>query len=1014
MSAPETTALPVAVRVYPDRMHHTHSKKAPPPRPDAMLVIDTETTTDSTQSLTFGSYRYLVEGHCLEEGLFHAADIPESAIRILADYASTHRADTTGEGRSELLLFTLQKFLERFYIAAYKGRCLVVGFNLPFDLSRIASDFTTARGRFTGGFSFGLWTYRGTDGHQKRHQYRPRIGIKLIDSKRALKGFTARNEPDASDLIPEGSETGDPETGHIFRGHFLDLRTVAFALTDRGYTLESACNEFGVEHGKQHAKTHGEISESYIDYNRRDVLATYELAVKLLAEYDKHDIKLQETKAYSPASIGKAYLRAMEIRSVLERQPNFPKKYTGYAQSAFFGGRTSAHIRKVPIPVVYADFLSMYPTVNNLMGLWRYVIARDIRVVEHLGNEIDAFLHKLTANDLFNPATWKFLTAFVRVIPNGDILPSRARYSGATNDWQVGVNRLHVDNRENALWFSLPDVAASVILTGRVPRIVDAFRIEAHGVLPKLKPVKLRGVVEIDPRTQDFFKVAIEERKRLASRTDILDVEKKRLDKALKVLANATSYGIYAEMIREESDHKVAVTCHGIDEQPFHCRVAHPDNPGEYCFPPLASLITGAARLMLALLEHSVAERSGTYAMEDTDSMAIVATEHGGAVPCPGGPHRSGGAQETVTALSWKQVDEISERFSTLNPYDPSAVPGSILKIENDNYDSVTDKQRQLYCFAISAKRYALFLIDRDGAPALLQAKVNNDTDRWSLHGLGHLLNPTDPDSDDRQWIKHAWMNIICKALGRPTQVIAFENLPAVGRISVTSPAVIRGLRNCNEGKPYSQQIKAFNFLLTCQVDSFGQPLGTDPAHFHLIAAYESHPKRWLNVDWIDQYTGRVYRISTTENFGAREIARVKTYGEILQEYEFHPEAKCADANGNPCDKQTVGLLKRRNICVAAIRHIGKESNFLEDVETGMVHSPEAAYTEYFDKRRDEWQTRILPELKTLPLNLLVERCAGVISRRALIDLRAGRSRPHPKNYAILREVLDGLNAISR
>ena len=58
------------------------------------------------------------------------------------------------------------------------------------------------------------------------------------------------------------------------------------------------------------------------------------------------------------------------------------------------------------------------------------------------------------------------------------------------------------------------------------------------------------------------------------------------------------------------------------------------DVPGEYCFPPLASLITGAARLMLALLEHSVRKLGGTYAMEDTDSMAIVATEHGGPIPC--------------------------------------------------------------------------------------------------------------------------------------------------------------------------------------------------------------------------------------------------------------------------------------------------------------------------------------------------------------------------------------------
>jgi hypothetical protein len=297
------------------------------------------------------------------------------------------------------------------------------------------------------------------------------------------------------------------------------------------------------------------------------------------------------------------------------------------------------------------------------------------------------------------------LTAFVRVIPDGDTLPTRGKFSLGSNDWQVAVNHLYAktDNPNDALWYSLPDVAVSVLLTGKVPKIVDAFRLEAHSVLDDLKPVKLRGTIEIDPRSQDFFKVAIEERKR-ASRTDLTESEKKRLDKALKVLANAASYGIYAEMIRQESDHKTNVTCYGIDEQPFQCRVTHPEVPGEYCFPPLASLSTGAARLMLALLEYSVSSKGGTYAMEDTDSMAIVATERGGLVPCPGGTLHTRKGHPAIHALSWKEADEISKRFAKLRPYDSRAISGSILKLEADNFDPVTKEQRQIYCFAISAK----------------------------------------------------------------------------------------------------------------------------------------------------------------------------------------------------------------------------------------------------------------------------------------------------------------------
>jgi hypothetical protein len=234
------------------------------------------------------------------------------------------------------------------------------------------------------------------------------------------------------------------------------------------------------------------------------------------------------------------------------------------------------------------------------------------------------------------------------------------------------------------------------------------------------------------PAKQDFFKVVIEERKRLPRRNDISDIEKSRLDKFLKVLANAASYGIYAEMQRLESERKTRVTCHGIDAKPFECRVAHPDEPGAYCFPPIASLITGAARLMLALLERCVVEQGGTYAMEDTDSLAVASTEDGGEVPC------QAGKGDKVIALSWKQVDAIASRFATLNPYDRNAVPGSVLKIEDDNRDPKTKRQRQLYCLAISAKRYAPFLKDGRNNPVLLRKGVNNVEDRWSEHGLGH------------------------------------------------------------------------------------------------------------------------------------------------------------------------------------------------------------------------------------------------------------------------------------
>src|SRR5262252_3568586 len=174
-------------------------------------------------------------------------------------------------------------------------------------------------------------------------------------------------------------------------------------------------------------------------------------------------------------------------------------------------------------------------------------------------------------------------------------------------------------------------------------------------------------------------------------------------------------------MNRQESEKKMKVQCHGLDPAPYECTVIHPEQPGEFCFPPIASLITGAARLMLALLEHSITEIGGTYAMEDTDSMAIVATEYRELVPCPGGRYRTRDGRKAVKALTWDQVAEISDRFKALNPYSGEAGKESILKIEADNRDPITGHPRQLYCLAISAKRYALFLRDAHGEAVLLR-----------------------------------------------------------------------------------------------------------------------------------------------------------------------------------------------------------------------------------------------------------------------------------------------------
>jgi hypothetical protein len=82
------------------------------------------------------------------------------------------------------------------------------------------------------------------------------------------------------------------------------------------------------------------------------------------------------------------------------------------------------------------------------------------------------------------------------------------------------------------------------------------------------------------------------------------------------VLANSGSYGIYAEMIRDERP-RTPSPC-TVPRDAVHHESAAPEEPGEYCFPPIAAHITGAAQLMLAFLEHTVEEAGGTWMFCDT------------------------------------------------------------------------------------------------------------------------------------------------------------------------------------------------------------------------------------------------------------------------------------------------------------------------------------------------------------------------------------------------------------
>ncbi|MGI8546581.1 MAG: hypothetical protein ACR2M1_04485 [Gemmatimonadaceae bacterium] len=128
---------------------------------------------------------------------------------------------------------------------------------------------------------------------------------------------------------------------------------------------------------------------------------------------------------------------------------------------------------------------------------------------------------------------------------------------------------------------------------------------------------------------------------------------------------------------------------------------------------------------------------------------------------------------------------------------------------------------------------------------------------------------------------------------------------------------------------------------------------------------------------------------------GGQGIAGVKSLGTVASTYPYHPEPKRCGPDGQPCTKQTEGLLSRRPVHAAGLVCIGKEAHRLE--ERDLVAGLDELQSVYHDPRREPWTTAVLPRLRALaaqPGGRAAMMEASGLQPRALRDVLSGRSRP--------------------
>jgi len=855
---------------------------AEPKWPNYALVFDCESRITADQTLTFGFWRFcclLITGEYvpLEEGIFHDDEgLGATEFDVLHRYVRTTKPDARNDGCDRLRLYSRSNFIEETLRSAIQAKALIVGFNLPFDLSRIAVDWETAE---NGGWSLILSQWRNPKTRKLQPtKFFPRIVIKALNSKAAIIHSTR---------APMGEPGKKSKRVRHRRGaRFLDIRTLLWALRNKSYSLKTACKEFGVP-GKLDHKPSGRVDLEEIEYCRQDVRASVALLNAAKQEYDLHPLARGADRMFSPASVAKSYLEELNISYPSEKVRNADSAYGIFMQS-YFGGRAECHIRNWQVPVCPVDFMSQYPTVNELLDNWSLLTARSVSFPDAT-EEVRQILSQITLNSCFDRKLWTQFKFFALVHPDNDILPVRTLYNGVTQN--IGINYL---TSENPIWFAGPDIVASILLTGRVPRIEKAIRVVAHGKQGGLKGTSLRGMVEVDANKHSFFRHVIEQRAAHESNP--------ALYYWLKILANSGSYGLFVELNPNESDTTKLRVFSG--EESFDTTSDVIEEPGKWFAPHIASLITSGGRLLLAMLEKCIANAGGTFLFCDTDSAAIVSSEHGGLVAMPDGA-------KPIKALSWAEVQTIVDRFESLNPY---AIPGSILKIHKLNWDR-NKERRQLFGYSIAAKRYALY------------TKTDNDIEivEPKAHGLGYFYPPKDSpkgwDHEIPKWIFEAWDWIMRGVLGLERTNPAWFDLPVMMKLTLSTPH--HALKNLAKG-PLTRPC---NFMLLPQITRFGCPQNVHPDKFTLITPFSSERDGWMNAKCVNIHDQQspVYEL-TNEYDGRRALA--KNFFMLLDSYQNHPEAKSLGPDGNPCDFKTRGLLQRAHVIANwPPVYIGKESD---------------------------------------------------------------------------------------
>jgi hypothetical protein len=145
---------------------------------------------------------------------------------------------------------------------------------------------------------------------------------------------------------------------------------------------------------------------------------------------------------------------------------------------------------------------------------------------------------------------------------------------------------------------------------------------------------------------------------------------------------------------------------------------------------------------------------------------------------------------------------------------------------------------------------------------------------------------------------------------------------------------------------------RPLNFMLAVQL--MGEVSNGSQAKLCLVTPFTKNRSAWKTAIYRDVASGEEYTLYDEDAPCKPSQVDAICYGGIIEQHRFHPEPKFCGADGQPCGRNTRGLLEQRHVQIGRKIPIRKESNrrweggndpsILQDHE---LDRPDSTATEY-------------------------------------------------------------------